>query len=79
MAESNPPESLTNTNAAIHTFPLAEDGKVVVFIEANAQVTHVISLLPDAARQLVVGLLEALDVVGLSDDGWPFDAEPPRP
>jgi len=72
MAEPFTAESLTNTEVSIHTAPLPGDAKVLVFIEANSHVTHVMSLTPDAARQLVVGVLEALDVVALSDpDSWP--------
>jgi hypothetical protein len=40
----------------------------LVFIEANQHVTHVMSLTAEAARQLTVGLLDALDLVSLSDD-----------
>ena len=68
MDEPITPVSLMNTEVLIHTAPLPEDGKVLVFIEANAHVTHVMSLTADAARQLVVGLLDALDLVSLSDD-----------
>ena len=38
------------------------------FAEANAHVTHVLSLAAQAARQLIVGLLDALDVVALDED-----------
>ncbi|MDQ6798831.1 MAG: hypothetical protein M3011_12590 [Actinomycetota bacterium] len=76
MAEPHTPESLTDAEVAVHTVPLAADGKVMIFIEANAHVTHVMSLTPSAAQQLVLGLLEAIDVVGLSDPGWPFDDGP---
>jgi len=37
--------------------------------EANAQVTHVISLTTQAARQMVVGLLDALDIADPEDAG----------
>jgi hypothetical protein len=60
--------SLMNAEVLIHTAPLPEDGKVLVFIEANQHVTHVMSLTAAAARQLTVGLLDALDLVCLSDD-----------
>ena len=68
MAEPHTPTSLTNTEVAIHTVPLPGEAKVLVFVEANAHVTHVLSLTTQAARQLVVGLLDALDVVALDDD-----------
>ena len=68
MAEPHTPTSLTNTEVAIHTVPLPGEAKVLVFVEANAHVTHILSLAPQAARQLVVGLLDALDVVALDDD-----------
>ncbi|PZS29568.1 MAG: hypothetical protein DLM58_15235 [Pseudonocardiales bacterium] len=51
MAEFNPSESLTNTNAAIHTVPLAEDGKVVVFIEANGSSAHRMSTVGTTPNQ----------------------------
>lgn len=68
MAEPHPPTSLTDTEVAIHTVPLPGEAKVLMFIEANAHVTHVLSLAAQAARQLVVGLLDALDVVTLDED-----------
>lgn len=68
MAEPHTPTSLTNTEVAIHTVPLPGEAKVLVLVEANAHVTHVLSLATQAARQLVVGLLDALDVVALDDD-----------
>lgn len=67
MAEPHTPTSLTN-KVAIHTVPLPGEAKVLVFVEANAHVTHVLSLATQAARQLVAGLLDALDVVALDDD-----------
>ena len=67
MADQIPP-CLTGSEVTIHTAPLPGEDTVLVFIEANAHVTHVMSLTPDAARQLVVGLLDALDVVAISDD-----------
>ena len=69
MAEPNIPTCLTDTEVAIHTVPLPGEAKVLIFVEANAHVTHVLSLAAQAARQLVVGLLDALDVVALDDDG----------
>ena len=42
---------------------------MLVFVEANAHVTHVISLSAQAARDLVVGLLDALDIAAPVDDG----------
>lgn len=38
-----------------------------MLVEANEHVTHVISLAAHAARQLVVGILDALDVVALGE------------
>ena len=69
MAEPNIPTCLTDTEVAIHTVPLPGEAKVLIFVEANAHVTHVLSLAAQAARQLVVGLLDALDIVALDDDG----------
>ncbi len=69
MAEQHAPVNLTNTEVAIHTVPLPGEAKVLVLVEANAQVTHVLSLIPQAVRQLIVGLLDALDVVALDEDG----------
>ncbi len=54
---------------AIHTVPLPGEAKILVLVEANAHVTHVLSLAPQATRQLIVGPLDALDVVALDDDG----------
>lgn len=68
MAEPHTPTSLTDTEVAIHTVPLPGEAKVLIFVEANAHVTHVLSLAAQAARQLIVGLLEALDVVALDED-----------
>ena len=68
MAEPHIPTSLTNMEVAIHTAPLPEEAKVLVFVEANAHVTHVMSLSAQAARVLVVGLLDALDVVALDGE-----------
>ncbi len=69
MAESQSPISLTDTEAAIHTVPLPGEAKVLIFVEANAHVSHVLALAAQAARQLVIGLLDALDVVVLDEDG----------
>ena len=68
MAEPHTPTSLTDTEVAIHIVPLPGEAKVLIFVEANAHVTHVLSLAAQAARQLIVGLLEALDVVALGED-----------
>ena len=68
MAEPHIPRSLTDTEVAIHTVPLPGEAKVLIFVEANAHVTHVLSLAAQAARQLIVGLLDALDVVALDED-----------
>ena len=59
--------SLTDTEVAIHTVPLPGEANVLIFVEANAHV-HVLSLAAQAARQLIVGLLDALDVVALDQD-----------
>ncbi len=66
MADSNP-ICLTDSEVLIHTFPLPAEAKVLVFIEANSQVTHVLSLAAQAAGALVVGLLDALDVAAPAD------------
>jgi hypothetical protein len=42
MAEPHTPTSLTDTEVAIHTVPLRGEAKVLIFVEANAHVTHVI-------------------------------------
>jgi hypothetical protein len=68
MAESHRPISLTDTEVAIHSVPLPGGANVLMFVEANAHVTHVVSLAAQAARQLEVGLLDALDPVALDDD-----------
>ena len=68
MAEPDTPTSLTDTEVAIHTVPLPGEAKVLIFVEANAHVTHVLSLAAQAARQLIVGLLDALDVVALDGE-----------
>jgi hypothetical protein len=68
MAEPHTPASLTDTEVAIHTVPLPGEAKVLMFVEANAHVTHVLSLAAQAARQLIVGLLDALDVVALDEE-----------
>lgn len=69
MAEPHFPTSLTDMAVTIHTAPLPEDAKVLVFIEANAHVTHVMSLSAQAARELVVGLLDAIDIAAPEGDG----------
>jgi hypothetical protein len=38
---------------------------------ASTHVTHVLSLAAQAARQLMVGLLDALDEMALDDDAEP--------
>ena len=53
----------------LHTAPLPADAKVLVFVEANAHVTHVLSLSAQAARNLVVGLLDAIDIAAPEGDG----------
>jgi hypothetical protein len=68
MAEPHIPTSLTDTEVAIHTVPLPGEAKVLIFVEANAHVTHILSLAAQAARQLIVGLLDALDVVALDEE-----------
>ncbi len=69
MADPHIPVSLTDTAVTIHTAPLPEDHKVLVFVEASAQVTHVMSLSAQAARELVVGLLDAIDIADPEGDG----------
>ena len=69
MAEPHIPTSLTDMPVTIHTAPLPEDAKVLVFVEANAHVTHVMSLSAQAARELVVGLLDAIDIAAPEGDG----------
>ena len=44
MAEPHTPTSLTDTEVAIHTVPLPGEAKVLIFVEANTHVTHVLSL-----------------------------------
>jgi len=72
MADPHTPTSLTGAEVTVHTAPLPEDHKVLVFVEANAQVTHVISLSAQAARDMVVGLLEAIDIADPAggDNAW---------
>ncbi len=69
MADQNTPAAITDDDVTIATFPLPQDGKVLVLVEANAHVTHVLSLSPQAARDLVVGLLDAIDIAAPADDG----------
>jgi len=71
MAEPIIPSYLTDTEATVHTVPLPGEDKVLVLIEANAHVSHVISLDTGGVRQLIVGLLDALDVVALSAEDDP--------
>ncbi len=72
MADPHSPTSLTDTEVAIHTVPLPGEAKILVFVEANAHVTHVLALDAQPARDLVVGLLEAIDVADPrdGDDAW---------
>jgi hypothetical protein len=65
------PHLATPPTAAVtlHTAPLPADAKVLVFVEANAHVTHVLSLSAQAARELVVGLLDAIDIAAPDGDG----------
>jgi hypothetical protein len=63
----------------IHTVPLSGEGKVLVFVAANAHVTHVISLSAQAARHLVVGLLEAVDLAAPAEDDRAWWDQASRP
>ena len=72
MAESHTPRSLTDNEVTVHTAPLPGEAKVLVFVQANSHVTHVLSLGTHTVRQLVVGLLDALDVATLNEG----DSEP---
>ncbi len=67
MADQHSPASGIETEATIHTVPLPGEAKVMMFVEANAHVTHVISLATSAVRQLIVGLLDALDIASNAD------------
>ena len=69
MTEPHIPTSITGMAVTIHTAPLPGEAKVLVFVEANAHVTHVMSLSAQAARELVVGLLDAIDVAAADGDG----------
>ena len=66
------PPTVVDTPVTIQTVPLADDHKVLVFVEANAHVTHVIALDVQGARDLVVGLLEAIDIADPADsaEAW---------
>jgi len=55
-------DRLSNHLLAFTHCAAAGQTKVLVFVEANAQVTHVISLTAEASRQMVVGLRDALDI-----------------
>ena len=68
MAEQDSPINLKDTEVTVHTMPLPGEAKVLILVEANAHVTHVLSLAAPSVRQLVVGLLDALDTVTLDDD-----------
>ena len=72
MAEPHIPTSLTNMAVTIHTTPLPGGPRVLVFVEANAHVTHVMSLSAQAARELVVGLLDAIDIAAPEDGDDPW-------
>lgn len=63
MAEPHIPPPPAGMAITIHTAPLPQEAKVLVFVEAGAHVTHVMRLSAQAARELVVGLLDALDVI----------------
>jgi hypothetical protein len=66
MADSNP-ICLTDSEVLLHAYPFPGQAKVLIFIEADSEVTHVLMLDAEAARGLVVGLLEALDVAASAD------------
>ena len=68
MADQHTPAPGIETEVTIHTMPLPGESKVMMFVEANAHVTHVIALTTSAVRQLVVGLLDALDVASLEEE-----------
>ena len=72
MAEPHIPTSLTGMAVTIRTAPLPGEAKVLVFVEANAHVSHVVSLSAQAARELVVGLLDAIDIAALDGDDDPW-------
>ena len=77
MAEQDTPFTDTpvvvDKAVTIHTVPLPSDHRVLVLVEANAHVTHVIALDAQPARDLVVGLLEAIDVADPRDDDTWWD------
>ena len=79
MADQHTPTSGIETEATIHTMPLPGETKVMMFVEANAHVTHVISLATSAVRQLIVGLLDALDIASLDEDDPGVDSGPNEP
>ena len=79
MPEPHIPTTLTGLAVTIHTAPLPGEAKILVFVEANAHVTHVIGLSAQAARELVVGLLDAIDIAapdGDGDAGWERGQQP---
>jgi hypothetical protein len=64
------PHPTTPTPAVIlRTAPLPGDAKVLVFVAANAHVTHVVSLSAQAARDFVLELLDAIDIAAPDGDG----------
>jgi hypothetical protein len=71
MAELHLPTPLTGVFGTIHAAPLPEEAKVLVVVAANAHVTHVVSVSAQAARELVVGLLDAIDLAELGAAGDP--------
>ncbi len=71
MAEPASTLPLPDRNVTLHTAPLADEGKVVLFVEVDAQVTDVITLGSDDARQLALGLLEAIGAVAPFESAWP--------
>ena len=79
MADQHTPAPGIETEATIHTMPLPGEARVMMFVEANAHVTHVISLATSAVRQLVVGLLDALDIASLDEEDPAADTWPAGP
>jgi len=79
MADQHAPAPGIETEATIHTIPLPGEAKVIMLVEANAHVTHVISLATSAVRQLVVGLLDALDIASLDEEDPAADTWPAGP
>ena len=71
MAELHLPTSRTGVFGTIHAAPLPEEAKVLVVVAANAHVTHIVSVSAQAARELVIGLLDAIDLAELGGAGDP--------